>query len=366
MVSDKIFGLLAAIVVCVLLLAGGCTEPAREAAKSEPATAKPIVEKPPPTTTSKAETAKPVIEKPLPKPPDQSGAVIALKFLPQDTTTYRLTTQADKSVKFEGPMAKDPQFTGGITGNKIEMTFTQRIESVDEKGNAVAKITIKDLKYSSMQKSRPTLDFDSSREQDKNSPLARLIGQSYTITITPAGKVLKVGDLNKAISAVKGLDAASKAAMTMLRSNAIMERHGLPALPAADKNRLNQDDKWSSLKSFDFKMMGPKTYEKIYTVKEIKDQGSRKIVTVEMNAIPSSQAEDTQGRDASAISRMIDDRGTYTGELKFDAAAGRIESYRESLNIEWIMVDPGAAGGDEQPNAIKMGAAQFYHLQRID
>ncbi len=357
MVSDKIFGLLAGIVVCVLLLAGGCAEPAREAA-----TAKPVVEKPPPTTTSEAETAKPIVQ----QPPTKSVAVMALKFVPQDTTTYRLTTRAEKSVKFEGPMAKDPQFTGGITGNKIEMTFTQRIESVDEKGNAVARITIKELKYSSMQKSQPTLDFDSSREQDKNSPLARLIGQSYTITITPAGKVSKVGDVDKAVSAVKGLDAASKAAMTMLRSNAIMERHGLLALPAADKNRLGPDGKWSSLKSFDFKMMGPKGYEKIYTVKEIKDRDSGKIATVEMNAIPSSQAEGAQGRDASALSRMIDDRGTYTGELKFDAAAGKIDSYRESLDLEWIMVDPGAAGSDEQANAIRMGAAHVYDLRKID
>ena len=40
------------------------------------------------------------------------------------------------------------------------------------------------------------------------------------------------------------------------------------------------------MKSYDFKMMGPKAYEKIYTIEQIIDRDSRKVATVGMNAIP--------------------------------------------------------------------------------
>jgi len=330
MLWKKIFACSACITVLVLLFAGGCTEAVSDG------------------------------------PGPEVAAEMALKFAPDEMATYRLTTRAEKSVEFEGPMAKDPQFMGGVTGNRIEMTFTQRIRSVDEEGNGVAEITIEDLKYSSTQKNKHGLDFDSSREQDSGNPLAKLVGQGYTITITPAGEILEVSDTAGTLSVVKGLDAASQAAMALLKSSTIKERHGVLHLPAKERSLLHPSEKWSSMKSYDFKMMGPKAYEKIYTIEQIIDRDSRKVATVGMNAIPGSQSAGAAEQDTSALSKMLDEKGTYTGELKFDATTGSIESYREKLELEWIMVDPGAGGTEAAANAIRMGAMHLYDLQRID
>ena len=108
---------------------------------------------------------------------------LALKFTPEDSTTYKVTTEADKSVEWEGPAAGKPKgFIGGHTGNRVEMTFTQDIKSIDDKGNATAKITIKGLKYLAKVKDNIVLDFDSSTGKDTSSPFSKLIGQSYSKT----------------------------------------------------------------------------------------------------------------------------------------------------------------------------------------
>jgi hypothetical protein len=138
--------------------------------------------------------AEPDVEPPIvilePDEPKTGEVVtLALKFKPGETTTYRLITENTNGLEFEGKDPKDPSFIGGETGTRIEMEFTEEIQSVDEKGNASAKITIKALKYLAKHKSVTTIDFDSS--EGKEHLLGKLIGQSYTIEITPAGKVGK-------------------------------------------------------------------------------------------------------------------------------------------------------------------------------
>ena len=129
----KIYGIAASAVICVMLLTAGCAQTAR----------------------------------------------LALKFTPKDSTTYNVTIERERGIIWGGPSSSKPKgFTGGHTGNRIEMTFTRRIQSVDNEGNAVAEITIKGLRYLAKAKDSIVLDFDSSREKDQNSPLAKLIGQS--------------------------------------------------------------------------------------------------------------------------------------------------------------------------------------------
>ena len=111
-------------------------------------------------------------------------ASLALKFTPQDLTTYKLTTEAQRHIKWEGPLTDETAFRGGQTGNKIEMTFTRQIQSVDDKGNAVAEITIEGLKYLSIIRDNTVLDFDSSREKDKNIFFTKLIATINKIKVT--------------------------------------------------------------------------------------------------------------------------------------------------------------------------------------
>ena len=345
MMSDKIFSWLATAVVCSLLLTAGCAPLAEEAAKPE-------VE----------------LKKPIPEVTVAETVTLALKFIPQDSTTYKLTMEAQRRIEWEGPMPDEAVFKGGQTGNKIEMTFTRQIQSVDDKGNAVAGITIEGLKYLSIVRDSTALDFDSSREKDKNNPMAKLIGQSYTIEIAPTGKVTKVIDVKQAQAAVRGSSSANKAALALLSPDAIKKRHGTLALPDADKNQLRTDGNWSNIKAFSFGMMGSKSYEKIYTLKEINDADSHRIAIVEMNAIPTSGAEDQLDKaGADGFSKMFDNIETYTGRLKLDLTAGKVEKYLEKLQTEWVAVDPLAGQKDDkEPDALKMTAIRLYRLEKID
>ncbi len=193
-------------IMCVVFLAVGCAAPSRKIVKTEVGqqkTAKTEVEiqKTAETKVETQEAARTEVEGP--------SIRLALKFSPADSTTYRVALENDKSVQWEGGASKPEGFQGGHTGNKMEITFAQQIQRVDDQGNATARITIKALKYLVTIKNNVTLDFDSSRQEDRSNPLSQLIGQSYTIEITPSGEVSKVPDTGDALAAVKGDSAAT-------------------------------------------------------------------------------------------------------------------------------------------------------------
>jgi len=309
------------------------------------------------------------VRTPIPEEIGGPAVELTLRFTPQDSTAYRLITEAEKSVEWEGPLSSEPAgFEGGHTGSRTEMTFTQQIQSIDEKGNAVAKITIEGLKCLAKVRDNTILDFDSSREKDPDSPLRKLIGQSYTVKFSPAGQVLEVIDVNQTQAAASGNSSAHKAALALTSTDAIKQRHTILAMPVAGKNQLRRGDSWSSIKTFSFGMMGSKSYEQIYKLRDIKDIGGRQLAIVEMNAIPSSErAQQLHKEQATGLfSKLFDNIETYTGELKFDLTTGKIEKYIESLRCEWVAVNPLVRQEtDKEPAALKMAAIHLYHIEKI-
>lgn len=298
----------------------------------------------------------------------EPGATLALKFAPQDLTTYKVKTQAEQSVKWEGAFPKDEAFKDRRNYNEIEMTFTQQVQNTDDEGNATAKITIRGLRYLSIYKNDKVVDFDSAREEDQNKPFARLMGQAYTIKITPDGKVTEITDVEQAQAAVKGSSSAHKAASKLLTPNVIKERHGTLALPAADKSQLQPGDNWSRIRTFSFGLMGSKSYEKVYSLKEVKDQGNRRIAVGQMKAIPTSEmAEQLHQEQAFDIfSKGVDSSETYTGRLRLDLDSGKIEEYFEELRTQWVIVDPAAKEENKEPAVLRIGVNRVYDLERID
>jgi hypothetical protein len=274
----------------------------------------------------------------------------------------------EKSVEFKGTLAEDRAFEGGSTSSRVDMTFAQEIQSVDHKGNATAKITINGLKYTSKVKDVPDADFDSSRAQGRGSPLAKLIGQSYRIKFSPAGEVIAVVDVRSAQAAVRGRTQAHQIALALLKHNVIKERHTVRSLPPAGKNEVRTGDNWSSIRNFSYGLLGSETFERIYTLKELKDINGRRLAVVEMNAIPSAEmAEELYKKQAPGLLPNADNIQTYTGQLELDLATGKVEKCFEKLRTEWIIVDPSIKPGDtKEPAAVKMAEAQLYSLERID
>ena len=376
MVSKKIVSLLTIIAICSLFLNVGCTPPAEDTEKpkiviedvKETARPKIVIEEEKPRVV---EEEKPkVVEEEKPKVVAEGPAIeLALKFSPQDSTKYKCITEAVRSIQWEGLFPNDTAFKGGQTSSRIEMTFTRQIQSTDDKGNAAAKITINSLKHLSIVRDSPVLDFDSSREKDKDNPMAKLIGQSYTIEITPAGQVTNITDVNQAQEAVRGASSANKAALAFLSPEAIKQRHTIPAMPAPEKNKLRKGENWNSIKTFSFGLMGTQSYERVYALKEIKDADNHKIATVEMKAAPTTQMAEKLHKEQAIgdFSKMFENTETYTGRLELDLTAGKVEKYLEKLESEWIAIDPSAAQKEEkEPAVLKMAAVRLYHLEKTE
>lgn len=293
---------------------------------------------------------------------------IALKPAPGQQDSYKITTYARRNIKWQGSVPKKEAFEESSTTEQVEIGLTQHIQSVDAAGKAVAKVTIDSLKYLSVIKNHTNIDFDSSRESDVNSPLAKLIGQSYTIAFRPDNYVSSVLDLTQAQSLVSGHTSADRAGQNILSPEAIMERQMALMLPKPGDEYLKPKDKWSKVKTFSFGMMGTKSYEKIYTLKEIRNADGRRIAVIDMNAIPTSEAEQgySSPQAKTDFPKMFDTNDTYTGDGVVDLTAGCIIGYRENLQTSWIAAFPPDAQSDpNEPVVLRMTATRNYSLEKI-
>jgi len=327
-------------VICIMLIALGCTEKAEDSIQTQ---------------------VKNQEQKPTVKP--------ALKSAPAERITYKVTTDRERGVIWEGPLKNKPKsFTGGHSGNKIEMTFTRQIQSIDAEGSTIVKITIKELKYLAKVRDKIVLDFDSSREKDQDNNLARLIGQSYTIELNASGEVSKIIDVNDARAAIGGSSISSARAAQLLSSQEITEQQSIPALPAVKNGQLIPGKTWSDIKTFSFGPMGAKSFERIYEIKEISETQGRQIAVVQMNAVPSAAKAKELYKEQSTgvISSMFDNTETYTGRLTLDLTSGQIEKYTEEFRSDWVAVDPLATKKETEPDMLRMTAARIHSIERID
>ena len=339
----KNYGPTAYTLVCMLILSFGCAERYGARAKSEIKAGK--------VTKTGTEIQK-----------QTSTVQLALKFNPHESTTYKVTAETGRQAIWEGLSERKPaEFKGGHSGNKMEMTFEQHIQSIDNNGNAVAKITINGLIYQTEVTDNIVLDFDSSRKDDMKGPLGKLIGKSYTIEITPTGQVSKIIDVNDIMAAISNGAPADKTAIRLLSVSAIKARHTIPGLPAGQEE-FGPGQSWDDAKSFYFDQMGTKSYNKTYTLEDIKDAGKSRVAVIRMNAIPSAE----QAREEpTTLPFPFDSTETYTGQTKLNLSEGKVEQCSEKLLTEWIIVDPASAE-NERPDAIKMSALNSYDIERID
>ncbi len=333
----KTWDFTALAVICVMLMALGCADQPEDTIQTK---------------------AKPQEQKPTVQP--------ALKFAPASRITYKVTTEKENGVLWEGPLKNKPKsFVGGHSGNKIELTFTRQTQGVDDEGSTVVKITINALKYLAKVRDKIVLDFDSSREEDRENPLNKLIGQSYTIELTASGEVSKVIDVNDARAAVAGSTRNGARAVQLLSTQAITEHHSIPAV---DNVQLTPGKTWSNIKTFSFGPMGAKSFERIYEIKQIIETDGRRIAIARMKAVPSTaKAKEIYKEQSTGIfSSMFDNTETYTGELRLDLTSGQIEKYTEEFRSDWIAVDPLATKQEKEPDMLRMTATRIHHIERID
>jgi len=300
---------------------------------------------------------------------DDGPVSIATKFAPDEAATYKVVTKSTQGVKWEGSIPDKPAFKGGINSNEVEIVFDQQIQKVDVQGNAVAKITVKKLKYFSKVKDNVIIDVDSSGEQNENNSISNLIGKSYIIEISPGGKINKVVGDEEIQSVVKKCRVVNKTALSgLFTADVVKGRHGLLRLPEEEK-MLQKGGSWSSLQNFSFGMMGSKTYERVYTFKDIRKTKDIQTGIFQMKGIPSTEMTEQlyKERNTPDLSKGFDSSSTYSGELEMDLESGKVLKYVESLDSTWKSGQlPVKQEQDKEPVALTMSATRFYSLEMVD
>lgn len=307
-----------------------------------------------------------VVPAPVERTDAGSLVPLSLRFSAGQVATYKATTEAYRSIAWVGPASGQPAgYADGRTGSRVEITFEQRVQQVRADGNAILLITIQGLKFQGEVQNKTTLDFDSDRAEDRNDPLAALLGQSYRLEMSPKGRVVAVIDAGAVRQAVEGGASVSNVAGRLFSNEVIQDRHSIPPLSALEEDAVRPGQSWSDQKSLSFGEMGVKGFERIYTLTEVRqDDGGSAVV--EMKAIPSAaMAEEMHKRQAdSPLAGLFDNIEKYTGRLDLDLDQGQVREYVDEMQVEWVVVDPAALRDPTaQPRGMKMGARRLHRLE---
>lgn len=299
-----------------------------------------------------------------------TDADLVLKFLPGRSVVYRVTTETEASVQWEGDASNKPAaFRGGAIGNRAEITFEQRVDRVDESGSATVAITILALNYLGRSRETVVLDFDSAREEDRGGPLSKLIGQSYELEMTPRGAVVSINALAAIRDSIEGASPEHQTALKLIGDREIRDRHEAPVLMALDSETVHAGGAWSNVTTLSFGRMGVKAYERLYTLERIETDDGGRIAHVTMKGIPSSAVARQlhEGQTETVPMGMFDNVDRYDGNVRFDLDAGQIDTYVEQFRTEWVAIDQEAVqSGADRPAAVRMTKTQLYRLERVE
>lgn len=291
-----------------------------------------------------------------------SSESMNLKFAPQQTAVYKTTTAVIKDYRFEQPTLG--KLTEQQTKNSVVMEYSQDVQSVDESGNATLKITIDQLKIEIINKNDLQLSFDSHKDTDKNAPLMKLIGQSYTIRMTPLGKV-EVVDTKQAMAAVTSA-YEKKIVQNILDPKSIMARHEIPAMPNDPAMKVSAKSTWSEVIPSPPGLLAPKSYEKVYTVTGINNN----IATVQMVGAESTEA--AKGSISSTggmgmFAKMFDNKDDYTGSMQINIATGQVLDFEESLISSYIAQEmPENGNAEKGPDTLTMRFTNRIKLEKLN
>ncbi len=343
----------AGVVLGLLVLLAGCkSAPTQAGASGEPAVPEPL-----PTAEDDG--------------PMEVEAVVDLRleFVPDRAVTCMVTTETEASVRWEGDQSSKPDsFRGGAIGNRVEITFEQRVLRINDKGNAVIEVAILALTYLGRSRETVVLDFDSVRDPDWQGPLSGLIGRSYEVEMTPKGAVVSVDGVAGIRDSIEGRSAEHQTALRLLDEKEIRQRHEVPALMASEGRTVHPGDTWSNVRLFSFGRMGDRAYERLYSLDRVEADGDARLAHVTMKGIPSSAAARQLHQEQAEVvaAGLFDHVDTYEGRLLLDLDTGTIDTYVEQFRTEWVAVDQQAVqDGAANPAAVRMERMQLYELKRI-
>lgn len=261
------------------------------------------------------------------KGPSKRAAVqVSQQFTPQTTDTYEVAATTTKDFKFEQPALE--KVRQEETSTSVRMTFDQRIDKVDENGSAEAAIIIRDLACRVVKQNEVQIDYDSRRETDRQNPLQKLIGQSYTVRLSPDGKAEALDISTVKTSNIPGQEG--RLAAHLFTKEEVSKRHEILALPDPG-TPVKIGTTWERIVPSPQGMLASKNFRKVYTVKDIQRTDNGKIATIEMNASESAASADAAGGSMGIFAKMLDTEVQYTGKMTMNLDTGKVLDYNETL-----------------------------------
>jgi hypothetical protein len=364
-----------------LALAAGCTPVSRESGRAAQSPAgQPSAAVADNAAPAKSDASKPqAVEssKPAASPSAESAlspaeARLALTFKPGQVATYRLTIGSQRQVTIRGaPRGEVSEITGGATGSGIEVTWTQRVQQVDPNGGAALDVRIDGLKVLSQQVGDPIVDFNSARPEDANKPLARLIGQGYQVQVGPDGRVNMISNVDNARRAIQADETTPEGqTLAMLLSDvSIRDRHTIEALPTSPGLQ-KSGQSWSLIQTASFGTLGSKAFEKIYTFKGLDKSGDRSVAVIGLEGVLSSKGMDqafAHDDKMMALAAALPMSFDYRGQCRLDLADGQVDVAGETLDAQWLALDPKAKTGpnEGEPNSFVLRSTHVRNLRRV-
>jgi hypothetical protein len=273
---------------------------------------------------------------------------------------YKVTEVALKDFEFVQPaLDKIDQKQSGTT---VTTVLSQTIDQVQADGSAIATITILKLDYLSRAKEGIAYQFNSEDPGSGEKKLGALIGRTYRIVIYPDGSA-KLKNASDALSAVKG-GQDEKVVRNYLSAKRVAQRHSVP-LPPQETGTLSKGDSWKHEQESPPGLLAKKTFEKVYTLKQVQDKGDSTIAYVEMTADPGDKVGTTEGMGLFA--NMFDTEETYVGTLKLDLNSGKVLKYHEKLRAVYLAVEPDADEKSEKgPDTLTMGFTHEIMMEAVN
>jgi len=293
---------------------------------------------------------------------------LALQFPPEHIASYRVTTEMVKDYRFEQPSAEPPKVQENQSATVASVTFDQRIDKVADDGSALATITVKALQYKVTEKDVTKYDFDSTAEAAASKPLSKVIGQSYTIRISPQGTV-EVVDAEAIRKAVPATTNDGRVAGSLFNDENIIKRHSIVALPDASKATVAVGDTWTRVEPSPPGLLAPKSYEKVYTLEKVEGPKEAPIAYVTMTATESPEPAEggQQSPGMGFMAKMFDTQETYTGSMVFDCGTGRVRSLVEKLAVKYIAAEaPANQKPDVGPDTLTMGLTYTTKVETLN
>lgn len=261
-----------------------------------------------------------------------------------------LRLKAGQSYAVQTDLEQELSQTGGPMGSvkmvmAIGSDWTWHVESVDEGGNATIKVTQDAARVSMSMPPEVDLSYDSASASEEPPsearPFAALVGQSYTMKVSPQGRVLELTGVEEMLEeAVAGLGSQGvQAAMTAQLVRGLFGEEALKSgiegtLGIYPPGPVRVGDSWQKDRSLSAPV--PLSITSLYTLKKRSGGEATIAVEADVTAAPDSAPEEVQA--------PIKISGTQKGNMQVDEATGCISGGEVRQTFTLSLSGPGASG----------------------